>query len=68
MATLLSGALPKAAGNMMPLPASGDRRWHAMVWTKLLQVSKVKKDDIGSITKTLKGHDAMAQMAGNTDY
>ncbi|AUC44346.1 Phospholipase [Dickeya solani RNS 08.23.3.1.A] len=56
VATLLSGALPKAAGNMMPLPASGGSPLarHGMDQV-IAGIESQKKDDIGSITKTLKG-------------
>ncbi|WKV51807.1 PAAR domain-containing protein [Dickeya fangzhongdai] len=56
VATLLSGALPKAAGDMMSLPASGGSPLarHGMDQV-IAGVESQKKDDIGSITKALKG-------------
>ncbi|WJM85385.1 PAAR domain-containing protein [Dickeya chrysanthemi] len=55
-ATLLSGALPKAAGNMMALPALGGSPLarHGMDQV-IAGIESQKKDDIGSITKALKG-------------
>ncbi|ULR32508.1 PAAR domain-containing protein [Dickeya fangzhongdai] len=56
VATLLSGALPKAAGDMMSLPASGGSPLarHGMDQV-IAGIESQKKDDIGSITKALKG-------------
>ncbi|NPE50592.1 DUF2974 domain-containing protein [Dickeya dadantii] len=56
VAALLSGGLPKAAGEMMPLPASGGSPLarHGMDQV-IAGIEKEKKDDIGKITSTLKG-------------
>lgn len=56
VAALLSGGLPKAAGEMMPLPASGGSPLarHGMDQV-IAGIEKEKKDDIGKITSSLKG-------------
>ncbi|MCA7011672.1 PAAR domain-containing protein [Dickeya dadantii] len=56
VAALLSGGLPKAAGEMMPLPASGGSPLarHGMDQV-IAGIEKEKKDDIGKITGALKG-------------
>ncbi|GAB7198405.1 PAAR domain-containing protein [Dickeya oryzae] len=56
VAALLSGGLPKAAGEMMPLPASGGSPLarHGMDQV-IAGIEKEKKEDIGKITNTLKG-------------
>lgn len=56
VAALLSGGLPKAAGEMMPLPASGGSPLarHGMDQV-IAGIEKEKKDDIGKITSALKG-------------
>ncbi|UCZ76011.1 PAAR domain-containing protein [Dickeya zeae] len=56
VAALLSGGLPKAAGEMMPLPASGGSPLarHGMDQV-IAGIEKEKKDDIGKITNSLKG-------------
>ncbi|MGM3162038.1 PAAR domain-containing protein [Dickeya undicola] len=56
VAALLSGGLPKAAGEMMPLPASGGSPLarHGMDQV-IAGIEKEKKEDIGKITSTLKG-------------
>ncbi|UJR53773.1 PAAR domain-containing protein [Dickeya zeae] len=56
IAALLSGGLPKAAGEMMPLPASGGSPLarHGMDQV-IAGIEKEKKDDIGKITNSLKG-------------
>ncbi|AYH47457.1 phospholipase [Dickeya fangzhongdai] len=56
VAALLSGGLPKAAGEMMTLPASGGSPLarHGMDQV-IAGIEKEKKDDIGNITSTLKG-------------
>ncbi|RNM03111.1 PAAR domain-containing protein [Dickeya undicola] len=56
VAALLNGGLPKAAGEMMPLPASGGSPLarHGMDQV-IAGIEKEKKEDIGKITSTLKG-------------
>ncbi|WP_033577885.1 PAAR domain-containing protein [Dickeya chrysanthemi] len=56
VAALLNGGLPKAAGEMMPLPASGGSPLarHGMDQV-IAGIEKEKKDDIGKITSALKG-------------
>ncbi|QCR07120.1 PAAR domain-containing protein [Brenneria rubrifaciens] len=56
VATLLGGALPKAAGSMQSLPASGGSPLarHGMDQV-IAGIESQKKDDIGKITNVLKG-------------